>query len=97
MYTYVKCGLAVMKQPQQLAWQVFDSKTLHLLRDEYRMKQATRLRADTLEALADKMEGINRDAFVKTVREFNSAVRTEVPFNVAIKDGRCTVGIDPPK
>ena len=48
MYTYVKCGLAVMQQPQQLAWQVFDSKNLKLLRDEYRMRQATRLRADTL-------------------------------------------------
>ena len=74
MYTYVKCGLAVMQQPQQLAWQVFDSKNLKLLRGEYRMRQATRLRADTLEGLADQMEGINRAQFLATVREFNAAV-----------------------
>jgi len=93
MYTYVKCGLAVMKQPQQLAWQVFDSKTLHLLRDEYRMKQATRLRADTLEALADKMEGIDRGQFLETVREYNAAVQTGVPFDPNSKDGRSTRGL----
>jgi tricarballylate dehydrogenase len=93
MYTYVKCGLAVMKQPQQLAWQVFDSKTLHLLRDEYRMKQATRLRADTLDALADKMEGIDRGQFLETVREYNAAVQTAVPFDPNSKDGRSTRGL----
>jgi len=96
-YTYAKYGAEVLKQPGQCAWQVFDAKLKELLRPEYHDKAVTRVSADTLEALADKMEGINRDAFVKTVREFNSAVRTEVPFNVAIKDGRCTVGIDPPK
>jgi len=96
-YTYAKYGAEVLKQPGQCAWQVFDAKLKELLRPEYHDKAVTRVSADTLEALADKMEGINRDAFVKTVREFNSAVRTEVPFNVAIKDGRCTLGIDPPK
>ncbi len=93
MYTYVKCGLAVMQQPQQLAWQVFDSKTLHLLRDEYRMKQATRLRADTLEALADKMEGVDRGRFLATVREYNAAVQAAVPFDPNRKDGRGTHGL----
>lgn len=96
-YTYAKYGAEVLKQPGQCAWQVFDAKLKELLRPEYHDKAVTRVSADTLEALAGKMEGVNREAFVKTVREFNSAVRTEVPFNVAIKDGRCTVGIDPPK
>src|SRR5262249_29886621 len=35
--------------------------------------------------------------FLRTVREFNAAVRTDVPFNHAIKDGRGTAGIEPPK
>jgi len=96
-YTYAKYGAEVLKQPGQCAWQVFDAKMKELLRPEYHDKAVTRVSADTLEELAAKMEGVNRDAFVKTVREFNSAVRTEVPFNVAIKDGRCTVGIAPPK
>lgn len=93
MYTYVKCGLAVMKQSQQMAWQVFDGKTLHLLRDEYRMKQATRVRADTLEALAEKLEGIDRAQFLRTIKEYNAAVKADVPFDPNAKDGRCTNGL----
>jgi len=93
MYTYVKCGLAVMKQSQQMAWQVFDGKTLHLLRDEYRMKQATKVRADTLEALAEKLEGIDRAQFLRTIKEYNAAVKAEVPFDPNAKDGRCTNGL----
>ncbi|MCH8226728.1 MAG: FAD-binding protein, partial [Chloroflexi bacterium] len=34
---------------------------------------------------------------VRTVNEFNSAVRSDVPDNPAVKDGRGTVGIQPPK
>ncbi|MCX7136937.1 MAG: FAD-dependent tricarballylate dehydrogenase TcuA [Proteobacteria bacterium] len=93
MYTYVKCGLAVMKQSQQMAWQVFDGKTLHLLRDEYRMKQATKVRADTLEALAEKLEGIDRAQFLRTIKDYNAAVKAEVPFDPNAKDGRCTNGL----
>ncbi len=51
-YTYAKYGHEILKQPQQFAWQVFDGKVLHLLRDEYRIRQVTRARADTLEELA---------------------------------------------
>ena len=94
MYTYVKCGLAVMKQPQQLAWQVFDSKVLHLLRDEYRMRQATKVRADTLESLAQQLDGIDRSQFLRTMQEYNAAVQTAIPFDPNSKDGRATRGLD---
>lgn len=93
MYTYVKFGHALMHQPQQLAYQVFDSKVLHLLRDEYRLKKVTKVRADTLEELAGKMEGVNAEQFLKTVKEFNAAVRKDVPFDPNAKDGRCTTGL----
>ncbi|MEJ1978327.1 MAG: hypothetical protein WDN49_21545 [Acetobacteraceae bacterium] len=33
-YTYAKYGQAVLRQPGQVAWQVYDAKTRHLLRDE---------------------------------------------------------------
>ena len=36
-------------------------------------------------------------AFLRTVREYNAAVRTDVPFNHAVRDGRGTVGLDIPK
>jgi tricarballylate dehydrogenase len=40
---------------------------------------------------------VNPEAFLKTVREYNAAVRKDVPFDHIIKDGKCTAGIEPPK
>jgi len=96
-YTYAKYGAEVLKQPGQFAWQVFDARVRHLLRPEYGGRNVTRVTAGTLEELARKLEGVNPEGFLKTVRAFNAAVRAEVPFNHAIQDGRCTVGIEPPK
>ena len=39
-YTYAKYGRAILEQPGQFAWQIFDKKVAHLLRDEYRIRQA---------------------------------------------------------
>ena len=96
-YTYAKYGEEVFKQPEHFAWQVFDAKVTHMLRPEYHGKTATRVTANTLEELAAKLEGVSPEGFLKTVREFNAAVRNDVAFNPAIKDGRCTAGIEPPK
>ena len=96
-YTYAKYGREVLAQPGQRAWQVFDAQVNHLLRDEYRIRQVTRYRADTLEELAEKMDGIDATAFLKTVSEYNSAVRTDIPFDPNVKDGRRTEGISPNK
>jgi len=96
-FTYAKYGGEVLKQPGQFAWQVFDSKVKNLLRSEYRIKFVTKVSANTLEELAPQLEGVNAEQFLKTVREFNAAVRKDVPFEHTIKDGKCTVGIEPPK
>ncbi len=96
-FTYAKYGGEVLKQPGQFAWQVFDSKVKHLLRSEYRIKFVTKATANTLEELAPRLEGVNAENFLKTVREYNAAVRADVAFEHTVKDGKCTVGIDPPK
>jgi tricarballylate dehydrogenase len=96
-FTYAKYGGEVLRQPGQFAWQVFDAKVTKLLRSEYRIKFVTKASASTLEELAPKLEGVNAEQFLKTVREFNAAVRGDVPFNHTIKDGKCTVGIEPAK
>lgn len=96
-YTYSGMGARVLAQPGAVAWQVFDAKTAGLLPDEYRVKHATRLQADTLEELAAQMEGINPRGFLQTVREFNDSIDQSVPFNPAIKDGRATRGLAVPK
>jgi tricarballylate dehydrogenase len=96
-FTYAKYGGEVLKQPGQFAWQVFDSKINDLLRPEYRMKQMTKVTANTLEELAQKLEGVNPEGFLKTVREYNAAVKKDVKFDSTIKDGKGTEGIEPAK
>ncbi len=92
-YTYAKYGRVVLEQPGQFAWQVFDQKVKHLQRDEYRIRQITKATGNTIAELAARLDGVNADAFVKTVEEWNKAVRTDVPFNPNVKDGRCTEGL----
>ena len=94
-YTYAKYGGEILKQPHRAAFQIFDGKVVHMLRDEYRIREVTKATADTIEDLADKLE-IDRAGLVRTVREFNAAVQ-DGPFNPAIKDGKCTRGIHPMK
>ena len=96
-YTYAKYGREILAQPGQYAWQVFDQKVQHLLRDEYRIKQITKVQAETLEDLVMRMGDVDPDGFCKTVKDFNAAVRTDIPFDPNIKDGRATDGLAIPK
>ncbi len=96
-FTYAKYGGEVLKQPGQFAWQVFDAKVKNLLRSEYRIKMMTKVSANTLEELAPRLEGVDAENFLKTVREFNAAVRKDVAFDHTVKDGKCTEGIEPKK
>jgi tricarballylate dehydrogenase len=95
-YTYAKYGRVILTQPGQFAWQIFDAKVLHLLRDEYRIKRVTKVSADTLEGLVQKLEGVNAKKALETIQAFNAAVNT-VAFNPNIKDGRAALGQVIPK
>ena len=53
--------------------------------------------ASTLEELADKMEDVNKRQLLKTIAEFNAAVRTDIPFDPNVKDGRCAAGLEVPR
>jgi tricarballylate dehydrogenase len=94
-YTYAKYGREVLIQPDHVAYQVFDAKVSGMLREEYEREEATRIEAGTLEELADRLD-IDRDRFLETVREYNSAVM-EGDYNPHAKDGKGTRGIEPPK
>ena len=96
-YTYAGYGALILRQPQQFAWQVFDQQVVHLLRDEYRIREITKVEADTIEELAGRLEGVDRAAFLEEVHSYNSAVRSDVPFDPTVRDGRCTVGLAVPK
>jgi tricarballylate dehydrogenase len=75
------------------AWQVFDAKANDLLRSEYRIRRVTKAEAQTLEELAPKLEGVDAQAFLRTVHAFNAACRCDVPFNPNVLDGRRTQGL----
>jgi tricarballylate dehydrogenase len=96
-YTYAKYGRAVLQQPGQVAWQIFDSKTEHLLRDEYRTRAVTKVRADTFEGLAAKLPEVDSAQLLRTLEQFNAAVRDDRPFNPNIKDGRSADGLEVPR
>ena len=92
-YTYAKYGRAVLEQPGQFAWQIFDRKVAHLLRDEYRIKRVSKVSAVTLEELAGKLEDVDASGFLEEIGAYNAAVQTDVAFNPNVKDGRSTRGL----
>ena len=94
-YTYAKYGREILCQPQRAAFQLFDDKTKHLLRDEYSIPQASVVRASTIGELADGL-GIQREALEQTVAEYNDAIQPG-EFDPTALDGKRTAGIEPPK
>ena len=87
-YTYAKYGHVILEQPGQFAWQIFDQQVTHLLRDEYRIRQVTKVTADTLEELVHKLDGVNAEVALGTIREYNDSIRRDVPFDPNVLDGR---------
>ena len=100
-YTYAKFGRAILAQPDNVAFQIWDARTLPWLRsEEYREERVERITAITIEDLAERCRQNSnlRDPanLVRTVRAYNEAVyahRKEHPnavWNPAIKDGLST-------
>lgn len=100
-YTYAKFGKAILQQPEQLAFQVWDAQTSPWLRsEEYREERVERIVADSLEELAEKcgQRGLrDKAAFIDTIREYNEAVYayrqehgSSLKWDPAIKDGLST-------
>jgi len=95
-YTYAKYGAEVLRQPQGIAAQIFDANTVRMLRTiDYEAPGATRVDADTLPELAQKLN-LDPERFERTVADFNAAIGPG-DFDPTIKDGKGTQGIDPPK
>lgn len=96
-YTYAKYGRQILEQKDGYAWQIFDGKVSHLLREEYKGKKVTKVKANTLEELADKMEGLNKPKFLQEIEVYNRSIDENIPFNPNEKDGRSAIGLDVPK
>ncbi len=96
-YTYAKYGRVILAQTGQFAWQIYDKKVLHLLRDEYRIRQITKITADTLEELAIKLTDTDSEQAYKTIQEYNHSVCQNSKFDPNILDGKSTQGLLIPK
>ena len=98
--TYVRFGKAIMGQPHYTCVQIFDQKTTHRLRDEYRIKEVTHVKSDTIEGLAEQLE-ISVEGLKKTIEEYNAACQDQsfidANYNPAILDNVGTTGISPAK
>ena len=70
--TYVRFGREIMAQPHRTCVQIFDQKTIDMLRDEYRIHEVTKVESDTIEGLAKELE-IDPEKLAKTVAEYNAA------------------------
>ena len=92
-YTYAKMGRAILAQPAAIAYQIFDCKTVHLLEERY--STGTPVVGDTIREIAEKLS-TPTDALQRTVEELNAAVQPG-EFDPAVKDGKCTRGLEPPK
>lgn len=95
-YTYAKYGQEILNQPGAVAYQLFDAKTAPLLgQADYEAAGTTQVKAPAVAELAGEL-GIDPDTLEATIKTFNAAVQ-EGEFNPAIKDGKSTAGIQPPK
>ncbi|KIY71706.1 FAD/NAD-P-binding domain-containing protein [Cylindrobasidium torrendii FP15055 ss-10] len=96
-YTYAKFGRAILHQPGGYAFQVWDKKTIDMLRkEEYDDSIVKRITALTPRQLAEALvgEGLESvDTFLETLEEYNTCARdsqTASPqkkWDPSVKDG----------
>ncbi|NML97914.1 FAD-dependent tricarballylate dehydrogenase TcuA [Paraburkholderia sp. RP-4-7] len=96
MFTYAKYGRAILAEPGAKAYQLFDSKTVHLLEPRYSTSDP--LQADTLEALVEQLDIDDKPRALKTLQEYNAAAHdVSDGFDPTGKDGLGTQGLSPDK
>jgi tricarballylate dehydrogenase len=94
LLTYARIGREVLGQPQGLAFQIFDQRTVGLIEPRYELGSPPVV-APTIDELADGI-GVPRPTLTTTIAEYNAAVR-DVPFDPSTLDGKGTDGLAVPK
>ena len=93
VYTYAKIGRKILEQPACIAYQIFDQKTLSLLRSPYQNSRP--LVAESVEELADEL-GVDTERLKLNIEGFNQSVQ-HGEFDASRRDGKRTRGIAPVK
>lgn len=92
LFTYAKFGRAILAEPGAKAYQIFDSKVVHLLEPRYQTSEP--IVSDTLEGLIAQLDIDDKEQALKTLKEFNEHARNpEEGYDPSKKDGLSTKGL----
>jgi len=91
LFTYAKFGRAILAEPGAKAWQIFDSRVVHLLEPRYQTSKP--ITADTLEDLVEQLDFDDRAQALKTIKEYNDCARDIDGFDPTKKDGLASKGL----
>jgi tricarballylate dehydrogenase len=93
LFTYAKFGRAILAQPGAKAWQIFDSRVLHLLEPRYSTSKP--IIGNTFEELLAQLDIDDKKTALATLEAFNAAPRvSEDKYDPSRKDGVHTEGLD---
>lgn len=96
LFTYAKFGRAILAEPGAKAYQIFDSRVVHLLEPRYQTSEP--ITADTIEDLVAQLDIDDPAQAVRTIEAYNAAARDpEEGFDPSKKDGLATRGLEPAK
>jgi tricarballylate dehydrogenase len=92
LFTYAKFGRAILAEPGAKAWQIFDSRVVHLLEPRYQTSKP--ITANTLEDLIEQLDFDDRAQALATIDEYNAHAREmEDGFDPTRKDGLSSKGL----
>jgi tricarballylate dehydrogenase len=92
LFTYAKFGRAILAEPGAKAWQIFDSRVIHLLEPRYQTSRP--VTAHSLDELVEKLDFDNKDQALRTLEEYNAcAGEMEDGFDPTKKDGLSSKGL----
>jgi tricarballylate dehydrogenase len=92
LFTYAKFGRAILAEPGAKAWQIFDSRVIHLLEPRYQTSKP--VTAESLDELVEKLDVDDKDQALRTLDEYNACAREmEDGFDPTRKDGLSSKGL----
>ncbi|MBR0706321.1 FAD-dependent tricarballylate dehydrogenase TcuA [Bradyrhizobium liaoningense] len=93
LFTYAKFGRAILAEPGAKAYQLFDSKVIHLLEPRYSTSDP--IKANSLADLIEQLDIDDKAQALRTVQQFNDHARApDEGFDPTKKDGVSTKGLD---
>lgn len=91
LFTYAKFGRAILAEPGAKAWQIFDSRVIHLLEPRYETSKP--ITANTLEGLIEQLDFDDKEQALKTIDEYNACAGEIDGFDPTKKDGLSSKGL----